>query len=171
MEAVMSDSSGVRNEAYLCSLIRRAIAFREESKRGVSASSACGILVVDDSRPVADLTKDLLEAQGYAAAAAYCPEEAVTLAAELKPDVVLCDLNLGERLSGWDVARAIREEVTPPPLLIAITAYTPDEISGVFAESAFDAQLTKPLDMSLFERLIADRRVVAQQSRHRPGGD
>lgn len=52
-------------------------------------------------------------------------EEAVALAAHLNPDVVLCDLRLGEGMDGVATTAALRAH-TPPPAVIILTTFDHD---------------------------------------------
>jgi len=115
------------------------------------------MLIIDDSKAIADLTQELLEAEGYETAVAYDGQRGLDLASEFKPDVILCDLNLAGGINGWEVASAIREagRAEPAPVLVALTAWGGDEIQHALKKSAFDFHLTKPLDLRELERLIS----------------
>ncbi|MCG6568712.1 response regulator transcription factor [Tessaracoccus sp. ZS01] len=64
---------------------------------------------------------DTIEVIGSAATG----EEALRLVDELSPDVVLCDLRLGEGLDGVGVTEAVRRRPRPPAVLI-LTTYDND---------------------------------------------
>ncbi|MBB1509433.1 response regulator transcription factor [Tessaracoccus sp. MC1756] len=64
---------------------------------------------------------DAIEVIGSAATG----EEALRLVDELSPDVVLCDLRLGEGLDGVGVTEAVRRRPRPPAVLI-LTTYDND---------------------------------------------
>jgi len=115
------------------------------------------MLIIDDSKTVADLTRELLEAEGYETAVAYDGKRGLDLASEFKPDVILCDLNLAGGINGWEIASAIREggQAEPVPVLVALTAWGSDEIRHALKKSAFDFHLSKPLDIRELERLIS----------------
>ena len=61
------------------------------------------ILVVDDERVIADTLVEILKTQGYNAQAAYSGEEAIELAASLKPEFLISDVVMGG-MSGIEVA-------------------------------------------------------------------
>lgn len=64
-------------------------------------------LIVDDSRPFLDAARLLLERRGVAiAGVATTSTEALRLEEELRPDVVLVDIRLGDE-SGFDLARRL----------------------------------------------------------------
>lgn len=81
------------------------------------------VLIVDDHpvvraglRAVID-TPDTIEVVGEAGSGA----EALTRAADLRPDVVLCDLRLGEGIDGIGVTARLRGVDNPPAVLILTT--------------------------------------------------
>jgi DNA-binding NarL/FixJ family response regulator len=64
-------------------------------------------LIVDDNQPFLDAARVLLEREGVAVAGvATTSAEALRLEHELRPDVVLVDIRLGEE-SGFDLARRL----------------------------------------------------------------
>ena len=65
------------------------------------------ILVVDDNRDSAETLSLLLELMGNEISVAYDGEQALGMANEIKPDVVLLDIGL-PKMNGYEVARQIR---------------------------------------------------------------
>jgi DNA-binding NarL/FixJ family response regulator len=64
-------------------------------------------LIVDDNNPFLDAARLLLEREGLAVAGvATTSAEALRLEEELRPDVVLVDIRLGDE-SGFDLARQL----------------------------------------------------------------
>ncbi|QJW95804.1 hybrid sensor histidine kinase/response regulator [Frigoriglobus tundricola] len=73
------------------------------------------ILVVEDERVIARCIAAQLAEMGYAVAgSAATGEEAVRLALELRPDLVLMDINLGAGIDGVEAATRIRKQVDVP---------------------------------------------------------
>ena len=67
------------------------------------------VLVVDDDARNLKLARDVLLAAGYLTLVAETGNEAVALAAEHLPDVILMDLRLPD-MDGTDAARILRDE-------------------------------------------------------------
>jgi len=135
---------------------RRQSEKHETGERERKAASPRRMLIIEDSKPVADLTQELLESEGYETAVAYDGKQGLELALEFRPEVILCDLNLAGELSGWEVASALRErQADPVPVLVALTAWGGDEIRHALKKSAFDFHLSKPLDVGELEKLIS----------------
>lgn len=63
-------------------------------------------------------------------------EEAITLAAHLEPDVVLCDLRLGAGIDGIQTTAALRALEHPPAVLILTTFDRDAEILGAIEAGA-----------------------------------
>jgi DNA-binding NtrC family response regulator len=79
------------------------------------------ILVVDDEAFIRENLERILEEDGYRPYSTASGDEAVREVSEEEIDLVLLDLNLGNK-SGLDVLRAMRE-VDPEVLVIIITGY------------------------------------------------
>jgi CheY-like chemotaxis protein len=108
------------------------------------------VVIVDDNPDFLDSARRLLEHQGArVVGVASTNADALRSVQELRPDVTLVDVNLGEE-SGFDVAEALHEidgAATPPVILISTHA-EPDladmlETSpaiGFLAKSALSAR-------------------------------
>ena len=112
------------------------------------------ILVVDDNevnRLLAVLslgteTRTIDEASGG--------PQALALLAAHRYDCVLLDISMPE-MSGYEVCRRIREDPSLAGLrVIAYTAHALDSEQRKILASGFDGVLTKPVDISAFERVI-----------------
>ena len=95
-----------------------------------------GVLVVDDNRSFADVARGLLERQRERVLGTACTSaEAVELAGELRPEVVLVDLALGDEC-GLDLAYLLAGDGrSKAPVVILISAYSPCDIIELIAAS------------------------------------
>ncbi|HEY0817421.1 MAG TPA: ATP-binding protein [Rhizobacter sp.] len=114
------------------------------------------VLVADDNRDSARSLGLILEMQGHHAMIAFDGEEAMTLAARFRPDVMLLDIGM-PKLDGYEVARAVRatdwgHDVT----LIALTGWGQAEDRRKTHAVGFDHHLLKPVDTQLVEQLLRD---------------
>jgi CheY-like chemotaxis protein len=75
-----------------------------------STDSVGTVLVVDDERLIADTISAILTEHGFVAFKAYSGEEAVRLAAQMQPDIVLSDV-LMPMMSGIQMAILIKESL------------------------------------------------------------
>jgi PAS domain S-box-containing protein len=80
------------------------------------------VLIVEDDRAAALLLHHYLTEGGYEVAHAYSAEQAIEMAAKLKPDVVTLDVCLPER-DGWDVLSEIKSSPLRdiPVVVVSIT--------------------------------------------------
>ena len=123
------------------------------------------ILVVDDLRDSADSLAMVLRAKGHDVRTAYDGYEAVEIALDYRPDVVLLDIGM-PRLNGYDAARMIREQSGgDSPMLIAVTGWGHDENRLRTKEAGFDHHLVKPVEPAVLTRLLAERWEGARDTR------
>ena len=124
------------------------------------ADTALRVLVVDDNRDSAETLSMLLELMGNEISVAYDGEQALAMANEIKPDVVLLDIGL-PKMNGYEVARSIRQEQWGSnPILVAITGWGQTEDKELSRESGFDHHLVKPVDHDQLLKLIQKRKSV-----------
>ena len=124
------------------------------------------VLVVDDNRDAADTMAEVLRLLGCAVRTAYDGPQALALAAEFLPQLVLLDLDM-PGMSGYEVARTLRSRAgDQQPLAAAVTGYGAPEDRRRTHEAGFDAHLAKPVDPAQLQRLIARAR-----ERARPAAD
>lgn len=120
------------------------------------------VLVVEDHRDGAEMLALLLQMNGYRVAVAADGESALEAAALAPPDVVILDLML-PGLSGWEVARKLRERsVGKRPFFIAVTGCGQEADYRRSSEAGIDLHLLKPIDppellavLDRFSRIIA----------------
>ncbi|WP_066942418.1 response regulator [Microtetraspora fusca] len=101
-------------------------------------------LIVDDSDHFTKAARRLLDAEGIAVVAtAATAAEALARYTELRPDVVLVDVDLGEE-SGFDVAGELADAATgAPPRVILMSVHDGQDFADMTAASAAVAFLPK----------------------------
>lgn len=101
-------------------------------------------LVVDDSARFLAAARVLLERQGMTVVGvASSSAEALERIAELRPDVTLVDVQLGEE-SGLELARRlVRERAVPPSRLILMSGREPEDLADPTAERVVAGFLVK----------------------------
>src|SRR5260370_21908981 len=83
------------------------------------------ILVVDDNADAADSLGMLLQVRGDEVRVAYDGLEALELAGKFNPEVVLLDIGM-PKISGYDVARRLREMSGDAVFIVAISGWGPE---------------------------------------------
>lgn len=128
------------------------------------------VLVVDDYEDARELLSEFLECAGYRTLKAADGLEAVTVARERRPDVVLMDLAMPV-MNGFDATARIRSDWrTAAAVIIALTAHSCPEILARALRDGCDHAFVKPCDLSTLdgtirERLAARTSLAAQGAR------
>ncbi|HEV8188340.1 MAG TPA: response regulator [Pyrinomonadaceae bacterium] len=113
------------------------------------------ILVVDDSADnLAMLSLDLQQ-QNYQVVTASNGEDAIKIATQTNPNLILMDINLPE-LDGLAATRRIRDiETLREVPVVAVTAFGTEGFQRAAYDVGVDGYLTKPIDMDRMHQLIA----------------
>jgi CheY-like chemotaxis protein len=113
------------------------------------------ILVVDDSADnVAMISLDLQQ-QGYRVVTAANGEDAISVATQVLPNLILMDINL-PALDGLGATRRIREHDTLREVpIVAITAFGTEGFQRAAYDAGVSGYLTKPIDLDRMHLLIA----------------
>jgi two-component system phosphate regulon response regulator PhoB len=114
------------------------------------------VLVVEDEDALATLLQYNLEKEGYQVAAAADGEEALIMAEEETPDLVLVDWML-PKVSGIEVCRRLRsrqETANVPIIMLTARGEETDRVRGL--DTGADDYIVKPFSMTeLFARIRA----------------
>jgi CheY-like chemotaxis protein len=111
------------------------------------------VLVVDDERNVLLTYKMLLEQQGYEATASLTAKEAIGLIEKQEFDLLLCDLSLEEKRTGFEVIQAARARRRTVPAVL-LTGYASPEAADYARENDVSV-LYKPIEIDDFLKTIA----------------
>jgi CheY-like chemotaxis protein len=99
----------------------------------------------------------VLEADGYDVRVAHEGTQALEIAAQFKPEIVLLDLGL-PGMDGFQLAREMRKlPDTADALLIAVTGYGQASDRLRSQEAGFDHHLVKPVSVDEIQRVIVSR--------------
>jgi DNA-binding response OmpR family regulator len=120
------------------------------------------ILIVEDESHIADGLKFNLEAEGFDVAVAETGEEGLEKL-EKGADAIVLDVML-PGISGFDVARRLREEQDYTPILMLTALSRPDDVVHGF-EAGADDYLAKPFDLGVF--LARLKGLLRRSTRHR----
>lgn len=101
------------------------------------------ILIIEDDRNLLNELREFLENNGYEVASVENFLKASDLALEMRPDIVILDINL-PGISGFDICREIKEKSNIPVLMLTSRVGIEDEIRGL--EIGADEYLAKPVD-------------------------
>jgi two-component system cell cycle response regulator DivK len=125
------------------------------------------ILVVEDNEKNMKLFRDVLLASGYRTIEAATGRQAIALAAEHKPDLVLMDIQLPE-IGGVDALRCLRaDERTASIPVLALTAQAMHGDRERFLTAGFDGYASKPVNVV---ELLGTVRQLLASGHERPAG-
>jgi len=127
----------------------REVPFQPEEEQAPPAT----IVVVDDQQDVLETLSLLLRRDGHEVHAFRDPRAAVEACVAERPDVVLTDLAMPE-LSGWDVARQVRERWPDLPVLL-LTGWQSDVSAAQLREHGVLLALPKPVELPDLRRALA----------------
>ena len=112
------------------------------------------ILVVEDNELNMKLFHDLLEAHGYNILQTKDGMEALRLAREHHPDLILMDIQLPE-VSGLEVTKWIKEDEDLKSIpVIAITAFAMKGDEEKIREGGCEAYIAKPISVTSFLQTV-----------------
>ena len=108
------------------------------------------VLIVEDNELNMKLFHDLLEAQGYGTLQTKDGMEALKLAREHKPDLILMDIQLPE-VSGLEVTKWIKEDPELKNIpVIAVTAFAMKGDEEKIRQGGCEAYVAKPISVAQF---------------------
>ena len=126
-------------------------------------ASLCGrILVVDDDPGVLELVSTTLESAGYTIVAVTSGAEALELAREERPDLVVLDVQL-PGMSGYEICRELRDEFGEGLPILFVSGFRTeslDRVAGLLIGA--DDYLVKPFAP---DELIGRVRALMRRSR------
>ena len=101
------------------------------------------ILIVDDEPDIVNLLDYHLTKEGYLTKTAQNGKEALDVAKDFQPDLVLLDLMMPE-MDGFQVLRKVRELLQTPVIMLTARGEVFDRIVGL--ELGADDYLSKPFE-------------------------
>jgi len=112
------------------------------------------VLIVEDNELNMKLFSDLLEAHGYETVGTNNGLNALDLAREHAPDLILMDIQLPE-VSGLEVTKWLKDddELSSIPV-IAVTAFAMKGDEERIREGGCEAYMSKPISISVFIETI-----------------
>ena len=103
------------------------------------------VLIAEDHPDIAAITSQLVALAGHSVSVAKDGFDAVRMAGEIAPDVVLLDINM-PGLDGYETAQQLRKLFDPSVQIYAVTATIVDR--ALARRSGFDGVFRKPLNLA-----------------------
>jgi DNA-binding response OmpR family regulator len=118
------------------------------------------ILVIEDAFDIRENLKDILNTNGHEVFTAGNEQEGITVAFDEKPDLIVCDINMGRRDSGFHILKTIRSDVggfgETVPFVFLTAAIDRDSVRRAMSGGA-DDYVTKPFTSAEILDVIATR--------------
>ncbi|MBT5263614.1 MAG: response regulator [Rhodospirillaceae bacterium] len=116
----------------------------------MASDTAKTVLIVEDNELNMKLFHDLLEAHGYNILETRDGMDALKIAREQHPDLILMDIQLPE-VSGLEVTKWIKEDDNLKSIpVIAVTAFAMKGDEEKIREGGCEAYIAKPISVSHF---------------------
>ncbi|MGH8011512.1 MAG: ATP-binding protein, partial [Candidatus Binataceae bacterium] len=115
------------------------------------------VLIVDDSADTTASAAELFADFGHDVRIASSGSEALEMAAQYRPDVILLDIGL-PGMNGYEVADRLRQDARfKDVLMIAISGYGQESDRQRSLAAGFDEHLVKPVDLEKLEELLTEK--------------
>ena len=112
------------------------------------------VLIVEDNELNMKLFHDLLDAQGYETLQTREGLQALALAREHKPDLILMDIQLPE-ISGLEVTKWLKEDAELASIpVVAVTAFAMKGDEEKIREGGCEAYIAKPISVANFLQTV-----------------
>lgn len=101
------------------------------------------VLVVDDDKNICELLKLYLQKEGFEVYFAYDGSEAVTVAKEKIPDIIVLDVMMPV-INGWEACKLIRQFSDVPIIMLTALDTTENKVQGL--NIGADDYIVKPFE-------------------------
>ena len=114
------------------------------------------ILIIDDEEGMRIAVRTVLETEGYTVIEASNGEEGLAAAVHLRPDLILCDIEMPSK-DGFAVLQALRERIAAPVPFIFLTGRSTRADMRKGMNLGADDFLTKPFTAEELRQAVASR--------------
>src|SRR5438132_1357620 len=137
----------------------RSLTSEEDTGQGDAAAGPQRVLVVDDEPNITDLVATVLRYEGFGVAVAGSGWDALRLASDFEPHLVVLDVMLPDH-DGFEVHRRLRDRgLDVPVIFLTARDATEDKVKGLSIGG--DDYVTKPFSL---EELIARVRAILRRT-------
>ncbi len=163
MVTAHSEGSGQGSEFVVrLPILPAAPMFVAEPQRPMMQGKTRRMLVVDDNEDAALTLAVLLRMSGNQVQTAHDGVQALEVAQDARPDVILLDIGM-PKMNGYAVCRALRTQPWGQNILIvALTGWGQEEDRRKSKDAGFDGHLVKPVDYAELLKLLAEFEASSQ---------
>ncbi len=128
------------------------------------------LLIVDDDKLTCDFIAELLDEFKVEILAAQNPQDALAVGAAEKPDVVISDINLQNRLTGLDLLKQFKQSLPESEVILISGFGTLETAIEAVREGAFD-YISKPFNINevkaVVKRALEKKRLIKENEQLR----
>lgn len=126
----------------------------QPSAAATSEATTLNVLIADDNVDSANALATYLRMQGHHVVVAFDGEQALRLATDQPPHVMLLDISM-PALDGYELARRIRLQPWSTNIrLISISGWLSPEDRARASAVGYEAHLSKPIDLDQLDALL-----------------
>jgi len=114
------------------------------------------VLIVEDNERSLKLARDVLQFRGYQTLEATTAEDAIALAHEHVPQLILMDIHLPGMDGVTALGRLRADPATASIPVVALTASAMTQDRERFVAEGFDGYLDKPIDVKRFHEQVGE---------------
>jgi DNA-binding response OmpR family regulator len=138
-----------------------AAASRPSSKAARELQRPLRLVVADDDLDTVLTLMMVLRDEGHEVRGVHAPAQVLNVINQFDPDAVFLDIGM-PGLSGWELARRIRERLARRPMLIGISGQYRDGADRILAQIVgFDHYVLKPYDTPALLELLEPLKLQA----------
>ena len=120
-----------------------------------ATTPATRVLIADDNVDAAEMLAAFVGIKGATAYIANDGAEAVRIGADVRPDLILLDIGM-PGMDGYEACRQLRASpFSSGAFIVALTGWGQDQDKQRARQSGFDAHLTKPADLDVVAKMLA----------------
>lgn len=110
------------------------------------------MLIVDDQKPVRRLLEEVFAKEGWEVSMAANGKEAVQIAGEIPPDIILLDMKMPV-MNGLEAAELLLSSESERPIIM-MTGFSEEEMAARAMEAGVKACIVKPFDIADLKSLV-----------------
>lgn len=153
--SVKSEGLGHGSAFTVCLPLVEAPAVEEQEVAASPVGEPLRVLVVDDNIDSARTTSWMLEMMDHVPVVAHDGPEAIRMAQDHVPDVILLDIGM-PGMNGYEVCRVLRaDQQFKNTVMIAQTGWGQEKDRQAARDAGFDHHLVKPVGFDAFSDLLA----------------
>jgi len=122
------------------------------------------LLVVDDEVEVCNFVRMFFEQRGFKVFEAYSGDEALKVAKENKPQIILLDVIMKSQNEGFEVLPKLRQAL-PDAKILLVTGVEDEESMAKGKSLGAEDYITKPLELKYLEETVLKKIEILEASR------